>query len=514
MSNIHVFNIKDTTIEVEYTGNVADYQAKSTLNVRMFFAEDEQFQQAVKAIYQDNILSKEWCLKNFKALGHIYQVPETNKVFISLGDKKEFSLVKYMQVLNKLASFIKGKVIDTIVWQEFSLFNLYPDEAQKAFQSQDDMYKLMLFYFLSEFYYFDLFKSKKNEQFLNKMIIVDSTYNVQKFSAITKVVDSLIDGAFLVRDLGNAPANFMTPTKLADYAKETATLDGVKVHIMGKKEIIEEKMFSFLAVAQGSDQEPRFIELHYQGTDNKTQPIVLVGKGITFDTGGISLKPSTRMDDMKFDMCGAATVIGVFMAVAKLKLPLNLTVLVPTCENMPSGSAIKPGDIIKSRSGKTIEILNTDAEGRLILCDALDYAKQFNPKLVIDVATLTGACVVALGNVLAGLYSNNDEIAEQLLKAGVKSGDRAWHLPLMEEYGEKLKSQYADLANIATNWNGSGGSAKAAWFLYEFIYDDNTKTRYPWVHLDIAGVNQFESGQATGRPFMMLMEFLSQASCG
>ncbi len=509
MSNMHVFNIKDTTIEVEYTTGNTEIN-HSGLAIRMFFADDEKFQQEIKSIYQEDILSKEWCIKQFKALGHIYHLPNAGIVYVSLGDRKQFSLVKYLQVLTKIARFVKDRVINTIVWQDFSLFKTYPEQARKLFVDQDEMYKLVLFYFMSEFYYFDLFKSKKNEQFINKIILEDDSYSVQKFNTVAKLVDSLLDGYFLVRDMGNAPANFMTPSRLAEYAMEIKSIDNVTVKILNKQQITEERMHSFLAVAQGSAQEPKFIEMKYQGADKSVKPIVLVGKGITFDTGGISIKPSTRMDDMKFDMCGAATVIGVFNTVVKLGLPINLVVLVPTCENMPSGTAVKPGDIVKSRSGKTIEILNTDAEGRLILCDALDYAKQFDPKLVIDVATLTGACVVALGTILAGLYSNKDEIANKLLKVGQQIGDRVWHLPLMEEYGEKLKSQYADIANIATNWNGQGGSAKAAWFLYEFTYDESKKEHYDWVHLDIAGVSQFDSGMASGRPFMLLVEFLSQ----
>jgi leucyl aminopeptidase len=511
MSNIHVFNIKDTTIEIEL--GVDNSSNNSHLSCRMYFADDEKFQQEIKSIYQDDILSKEWCIKKFKALGHIYQVPCTDTIFVSLGDKDQFSLMKYLQVLNKLANFVKTRVIHTIVWTNFSLFNIYPEQAKKIFSNQDEMYKLVLFYFLSEFYYFDLFKSKKNEQFINKVILEDSNYSVQKFSNVCKKVYFLLDGLFLVRDLGNSPANFMTPSKLSEYAVDMKNIDNVSVKILNKQQIADERMHSFLAVAQGSEQEPKFIEMKYQGTDKSVQPIVLVGKGITFDTGGISLKPITRMDDMKFDMCGAATVIGIFNTVAKLELPLNLIVLVPTCENMPSGLAVKPGDIVKSRSGKTIEILNTDAEGRLILCDALDYAKQFNPKLVIDVATLTGACVVALGTILAGMYSNKDEIATKLSQIGEQTGDRVWRMPLMEEYGEKLKSQYADIANIATTWNGHGGSAKAAWFLYEFTYNEDGSQHYDWVHLDIAGVNQLDSGMATGRPFMLLVEFLSQDIC-
>lgn len=510
MSNIHVFNIKDTTIEVDHRVvevDTTDYTA-SDLIAKMYFADDVDFQQQVTTIYKNDILSKEWCIKKFKDLGYIYHPPLTNNIYISLGCREDFSLARYLKVLNKFAKLINNQVVSSVVWQNFSLFASYPDQAKKVFGNQDQMYKLVLFYFMSEFYYFDLFKLKKSELFFNRLILEDSSYSLQRFDQVAKQVDSLLDGLFLVQDLGNAPANFMNPAKLAEHATNLTAIDNVTVKVLNKSEIIAEQMNAFLAVAQGSVQEPKFIEMKYQGADSSIAPIVLIGKGITFDTGGISLKPGQRMDDMKFDMCGAATVVGVLNTVAKMELPINLIVLVPTCENMPSGTAIKPGDIIKSRSGKTVEILHTDAEGRLILCDALDYAKQFKPKLVIDVATLTGACVVALGKVFAGLYSNQDDIANQLLDIGNKTGDRAWHLPLSEEYGETLKSKYADIANIAITWDGYGGSAKAAWFLYEFTYDPINKKHYDWVHLDIAGISQFSSGMATGRPFMLLVEFL------
>ena len=266
-------------------------------------------------------------------------------------------------------------------------------------------------------------------------------------------------------------------------------------------------MHSLLSVAKGSRQAPKLIVAHYRGAPTKKGgkknkgPLVLVGKGITFDSGGISLKPGEGMDEMKFDMCGAASVLGTLKTVAQLALPIDLTVIVPATENMPDGAASKPGDIVASLSGQSIEILNTDAEGRLILCDALTYAERFEPAAVIDVATLTGACVVALGHVATGLFANDDELAADLLAAGGTALDRAWQLPLWDDYQDLLKSNFADMANIGGRW---GGSITAACFLSRFA------RKYTWAHLDIAGT-AWKSGAdkgATGRPVPLLAHYL------
>jgi leucyl aminopeptidase len=313
---------------------------------------------------------------------------------------------------------------------------------------------------------------------------------------------AIAEGMRLAKDLANLPGNVCTPTFLADTARDMATSLGAEAEIHEQKEIEALGMGSFLSVAKGSDQPPRLIVLkHWGGKDKKEQPIVLVGKGITFDTGGISLKPGEAMDEMKYDMCGAATVLGAFRAAVEMKLPLNLVAIIPTCENMPSGRAIKPGDIVNSMSGQSIEILNTDAEGRLILCDALTYAERFNPAAVVDVATLTGACIIALGHITSGLFSNQDSLARELSAAGEEVGDRAWHLPLFDEYQEQLKSPFADVANIGGR---PAGSITAACFLSRF-----TKA-YDWAHLDIAGT-AWKSGKdkgATGRPVPLLVQFL------
>jgi leucyl aminopeptidase len=314
---------------------------------------------------------------------------------------------------------------------------------------------------------------------------------------------AIANGMALTKRLGNLPPNICTPSFLADEARKLAKQWKLGVEVLETKQLEALKMGSFLSVARGSAQPPRLIVLKHQG-GGKSAPVVLVGKGITFDSGGISIKPGAAMDEMKFDMCGAASVIGTMRTVAELKLKLNVIGVVATCENMPSGTASRPGDIVTSMSGQTIEILNTDAEGRLILCDALTYVERFKPAAVVDIATLTGACVIALGNVNSGLFANNDELAEELLGASRSAGDAAWHMPLGDEYQEQLKTNFADMANIGTPSNA--GAITAACFLSRF-----TKA-YPWAHIDIAGT-AWKSGAAkgaTGRPVPLLSQFLMQ----
>jgi len=306
----------------------------------------------------------------------------------------------------------------------------------------------------------------------------------------------------LARTLGNLPGNVCTPGYLADTALQIARDHALDCQIIERAEMETLGMHSLLSVAKGSRQPPKLVVVHYRGAqDAKEKPMVLIGKGITFDSGGISLKPGPEMDEMKFDMCGAASVLGTLKVVARMQLPINLTVLVPTTENMPDGAASKPGDIVTSMSGQTIEILNTDAEGRLILCDALTYAERFEPQAVIDVATLTGACVIALGHVASGLFANNDGLARDLLQAGDEAQDRAWQMPLWDEYQDLLKSNFADMANIGGR---AAGSVSAACFLSRFA------KKFEWAHLDIAGT-AWKSGAdkgATGRPVPLLAHYL------
>ncbi|MCS3508706.1 MULTISPECIES: leucyl aminopeptidase [Achromobacter] len=320
---------------------------------------------------------------------------------------------------------------------------------------------------------------------------------------------AIANGMELTRTLGNLPGNICTPTYLGDTAKRLAReFKSLKVEVLDRKQVEALGMGSFLSVARGSAEALRFIVLRHagakaakKGAKSAQGPIVLVGKGITFDAGGISLKPAATMDEMKYDMCGAASVLGSFRALAELELPLDVVGLIPACENLPSGTANKPGDVVTSMAGLTIEILNTDAEGRLVLCDALTYAERFKPSAVIDIATLTGACVVALGHVNSGLFSKDDALAEALATAGRKSLDTAWRMPMDDAYQEQLKSNFADLANIG---GPPAGAVTAACFLSRFA------KAYPWAHLDIAGT-AWRGGKdkgATGRPVPLLMQYL------
>lgn len=313
---------------------------------------------------------------------------------------------------------------------------------------------------------------------------------------------AIAHGMALAKTLGNLPGNVCTPTYLAAQARALAKAHKtIKTTVLEEKEMQKLGMGSLLSVARGSEEPAKLITLEYQGTDKKQKPIVLVGKGITFDTGGISLKPGADMDEMKYDMCGAASVLGTIQAIAEMGLKLNVVGVIPSCDNMPSGSATKPGDIVTSMAGLTIEILNTDAEGRLILCDALTYSKKFNPDTVIDIATLTGACVIALGHVASGLFSNEDKLAKDLLTAGEQAHDRAWQLPLWDDYQPLLDSNFADMQNIGGR---AGGTITAACFLSRFTKD------YRWAHLDIAGT-AWKSGKekgATGRPVPLLTQYL------
>jgi leucyl aminopeptidase len=312
---------------------------------------------------------------------------------------------------------------------------------------------------------------------------------------------AIAEGMALARDLGNLPANVCTPSYLAETAQKLGKQFKFKVTVFDKAGIKKLGMGSFLSVTQGATEPPRFIVMEYKKGKPGAAPIVLVGKGITFDTGGISLKPGLGMDEMKYDMCGGAAVMGALLAAVKMQLPLNIVGLIPSSENLPDGDANKPGDIVTSMLGKTIEILNTDAEGRLILCDTLTYAERYNPDVVIDMATLTGACLVALGRIPSGLLGNDDDLCNALIKAGEASCDSVWRLPLWEEYQELLKSPFADLANIGGK---DAGTITAACFLSHFAKN------FRWAHLDIAGT-AWRSGQskgATGRPVPLLMQYL------
>ena len=313
---------------------------------------------------------------------------------------------------------------------------------------------------------------------------------------------ALGSGMALARDLANLPPNVCTPTYLGNRALQLAKeLPSIKAKVLDENGIKALKMGAFLAVTQGSVQPPRLIVCEYYGARKSMAPICLIGKGITFDSGGISLKDPPAMDEMKFDMCGGAAVLGALRAIAELKLAINVVAIVAASENMPSGSAVKPADIVTTMSGQTVEILNTDAEGRLVLCDAITYSRRFKPSAVVDVATLTGACIVALGNHVSGLMSNDEGLADELESAGRRSDDRAWRLPIGEEYVDQLKSNFADIANVGGR---EGGACTAGSFLWKFAKD------LQWAHLDVAGTAWVGGSQksATGRPVPLLVDFL------
>ncbi|MBL8369049.1 MAG: leucyl aminopeptidase [Candidatus Accumulibacter sp.] len=429
----------------------------------------------------------------------LHNVPGTlcdRVLLVGLGKEKEFGDREYcdairsaVRTLNETGSF-DGTVFltETSVRKRSAAWRV----RQAALVAQQTVYR------------FDQFKSKKDKvrRPLRKLtFIVDRRNELAVAEEALCEGQAIAEGMSLAKDLANLPGNVCTPSFLAETAQKLAEEHLMECQVLEREEMAALGMHALLSVAQSSPQAPKLIVLQYKGGKSDEKPVVLVGKGVTFDSGGISLKPAPEMDEMKYDMCGAASVLGTIKAAALMKLPLNLTVIVPSTENMPGGGASRPGDIVTSMSGQTIEILNTDAEGRLILCDALTYAARFEPDTVIDVATLTGACVVALGHVATGLFANNDTLARELENAGDEAHDRAWQMPLWNDYQELLKSPFADMANIGGRW---GGSITAACFLARF-----TK-KYVWAHLDIAGTawtSGTEKG-ATGRPVPLLMHYL------
>jgi len=358
-------------------------------------------------------------------------------------------------------------------------------------------------------YRFDVLKSKKDEtrRPLRKLtLMVPRRSDLPDGEAAVREGEAIAEGVSLAKDLGNLPGNVCTPGYLAKQARAMGKkYPKLKVSVLEQAQMEKLGMGALLSVAKGSREAPKLIVMEYKGGKAKAKPTVLVGKGITFDSGGISIKPSATMDEMKYDMCGAASVFGALTACAELQLGINVIGVVPTCENLPDGAASKPGDIVTSMSGQTIEILNTDAEGRLILCDALSYCERFEPDAVVDIATLTGACVIALGRHASAVMGNHHPLVHELLNAGKHSGDRAWELPMWDEYNEQLKSNFADIPNIAGR---EGGTITAACFLSRF-----TK-KYHWAHMDIAGT-AWVSGEkkgATGRPVPLLTQFLLERS--
>ena len=354
-------------------------------------------------------------------------------------------------------------------------------------------------------YRFDKLKSEapKHRRALEKVLfhVADRSEAAVLQPAIDRAM-AIAEGIALAKDLGNLPGNVCTPTYLAEQARELGRCHGFDVTILDHQDIESLGMNAFLAVAGGSRQPPRLIVMEYRGGADGARPVVLVGKGITFDTGGLDIKSSSDMEEMKFDKCGAASVFGALRAAALMKLPLNVVGIVPAAENMPDGNAMKPGDVVKTMSGQTVEILDTDSEGRLVLCDALTYVERYEPAVVVDVATLTGAIVGALGEVASGAFSNSDALVREMLEAGERAWDRVWHMPLWPEYQETFKSNIADFANVGPQGDWA---ITAACFLSRFT------RRYPWVHLDVAGTASKggEDKGATGRPVALLAHFLA-----
>lgn len=416
-------------------------------------------------------------------------------LLVGLGKEAEYAEKRYRDAIASAVDALKNTGVEhvaiTLTESHVSGRDIAWNAAQAAIVASDALYR------------FDRMKSKPSDPANIKHI--SFTASKQQESAASKGLKqgvAVAHGMSLAKDLGNLPSNVCTPAYLADQARQLAKTYGFKCKVMDRAACEKLGMGSFLSVAKGSDKPPAFIELRHDGGKKGDKPIVLVGKAITFDAGGISLKPAADMDEMNYDMSGGGSVLGTFRAIGELGLKLNVVGLIPACENLPDASANKPGDIVTAMSGLTIEILNTDAEGRLILCDALTYAERFKPAAVVDLATLTGACVIALGHHPSALYANDEKLAQKIEQAADHAWDRVWRMPLWDEYQEQLKSALADVANIGGR---AGGSITAACFLSKFTQN------YPWAHLDIAGT-AYKSGRekkgSTGRPVPLLTQFL------
>ncbi|OGI45838.1 MAG: leucyl aminopeptidase [Candidatus Muproteobacteria bacterium RIFCSPHIGHO2_01_FULL_65_16] len=429
-------------------------------------------------------------------LHNIPNLPSERVLLVGCGKEKEFDEGRYREVTATALNALKDIGATEITSYLTELEVRGRDIAWKVRQAVE----------VSEaaLYRFDQLKSKpdNNRRALRKVVLaVPKRSDLAPGELAIKQGKAVADGVKLARDLGNLPGNICTPTYLAEQALALGKQHGLKASVLDKEEMEKLGMRALLSVARGSRQPPKFVILEYSGGKDGEPPVVLVGKGLTFDAGGISIKPAAHMDEMKFDMCGAAAVLGALQAAAELKLPLNVVGLIPSSENLPDGDANKPGDVVTTMSGQTVEILNTDAEGRLILCDALTYAERYQPAAVIDIATLTGACVVALGNHPSGLMSNNDQLAREIVGAGKYTYDRAWQLPLWDEYQKQIESPFADMANVGGR---EAGAITGACFLARYA------KQYKWAHLDIAGT-AWKTGKekgATGRPVPLLTQLL------
>lgn len=416
-------------------------------------------------------------------------------MLLGLGKAGDWHAKSYRKSVRKLAGLLTGNSCKSV------LTTLPGGVAERDERWQGT--QLALAVEESLYRYSATLSKKKERPTLRRLVAVrGDSATARAFSGGLGAGKALGAGVNTARELGDLPANICTPSHLARQARSLARGNAaMKVSVLEEKQMRELGMGSLLSVSAGSEQPAKLIVIEYRGGPKSEQPVALVGKGVTFDSGGISIKPGAGMDEMKFDMCGAASVFGALTALAAMRAKVNVVGIVPATENLPSGRATKPGDVVTSMSGQTIEILNTDAEGRLILCDALTYAERYKPRAVIDIATLTGACIIALGHEHAGLMANDQALADALLEAGRLSGDTAWQLPLDDEYKQSLESNFADVANVGGR---AAGTITAACFLSRFT------TRYKWAHLDIAGVawNQGKQKGGTGRPVSLLVQYV------
>jgi leucyl aminopeptidase len=417
-------------------------------------------------------------------------------LLVALGARKDYGVGASRDALRGAANALKNTGAGDAL--------LFPAEFGVAGRDLAWSVRNAVLVLREAFYRFDRLKTEKQPPAPRlKTVVLGASAPAQASQALGALKEAVAtaDGIELARTLGNLPANLCTPSYLAGEARKLARQYKLGIEVLERSDMEKLGMGALLAVTRGSREPPKLIVLRYQGGAKTRKPLVLVGKGITFDSGGISLKPAGDMDEMKFDMSGAGSVLGTLRALAAMRAPANLIGIVPACENMPGGEASRPGDVVTTFSGQTVEILNTDAEGRLVLCDALGYAARFDPEAVLDIATLTGACVVALGHVATGLFANDQKLADEIRAAGEDAWDRVWQMPLWEDYQESLRSNFADLANIGGR---PAGSVTAACFLSRFA------RKQRWAHLDIAGT-AWKSGRekgSTGRPVPLLVRFV------
>lgn len=454
----------------------------------------EQFNDTIQQEINKRIKNKDFTGQSGQQLT-LFQDNGQQVVLVGLGKQDDFSATALYDTTHKVVTAAAGSRCQSVA--------LYLNDEDYKNVDAELATKLVTLAASHAAYRYEDTKSFKedNKHHLERIEVASNDQNAEAF----RMAAGMAKGINTTRHLGNYPPNLCTPKYIAKYATDIAHNDDkCDIDVLDKKQMKKMGMGALLAVAQGSHNKPKMIVLTYHGADDNKEPIALVGKGITFDTGGISLKPGANMDEMKYDMCGAASVIGAFVAAVELKLPINLKVFVPAVENMPDGKAYRPGDVITSYSGQTIEVLNTDAEGRMILCDTLTYAQEFNPEVIVDLATLTGACVVALGHNAAAVMTKTEGMAQEFITAGEQTHDRVWELPLWDEYQKQLDTSFADMKNIG---GMPAGTITAGCFLSRFTKDQK------WAHIDIAGVAWKDKKEgATGRPVAMLTQYLINKS--